>query len=181
MLEDGWKLEPMHKNMAPARTTYVLHEATDEVGRWLDADFCRRWRGGQGYSIIATRDPAGPEPVHDIVVNIATPFAGRMRMSSRSSASLFGSLGIAYESWRRHRRKMRQVVKLVATSEVVVLQETCGGPADLGEIGHWIPSASCRGSFLHDGRGGEVVALLSARFRYSLAHRGCRPATPTSC
>lgn len=37
-VQAGWKLELVHKNAAPARTTfYVVHESTDEVVPWLDA------------------------------------------------------------------------------------------------------------------------------------------------
>lgn len=35
---EGWKLEPVHKNSAPAQSTfYVVNETTDEVVSWLDA------------------------------------------------------------------------------------------------------------------------------------------------
>lgn len=39
VLEDGWKLEPVHQNIAPARITYyALHEATHEVRKWLGVE-----------------------------------------------------------------------------------------------------------------------------------------------
>lgn len=61
--------------------------------------------------------------MHADVVHLARPFVGKLRISTWNSAFLFGGIGKDDLTRRRHRRKMRQVMKLIVSMEVVLLQE----------------------------------------------------------
>lgn len=82
-------------------------------------------------------------------------------MRSWNVASLFGADVRDTSALRRHRTKVRYVVRLAVGAHIILIQESRGTNADLVQLRDLLPGWECRGTFDAQGTAGGTLVLLS--------------------